>query len=117
MNRALFMGTVAVVLAMTMAGLVYGDHWHKVAELTAGGEAKEVTVDKTISKCVIKCTSGSVIINTLVVREGEKKTPIKVVTTFTEGQEKLIEIGERRMVTGFRISDQGSGTYAVSVNE
>ena len=117
MNRAFFMGTVAMVIAMATAGLVYADHWNKIAELTAGGDAKEVTVDKTISKCVIKCTSGSVIINTLVVREGAKKTPIKVVSTITEGQEKLIEIGERRMVTGFRISDQGGGTYAISVNE
>lgn len=117
MNRAFFTGTVAVVFAMAMAGLVYADHWHKIADLTAGGDAKEVTVDKTISKCVIKCTSGSVIINTLVVREGAKKTPIKVVSTIAEGEEKLVEIGERRMVTGFRISDQGSGTYEISVNE
>ncbi len=117
MSRRCLMGIVALGFVMATAGLVYADHWHKIAALTAGGDAKEVTVDKTISKCIIKCTSGSVIINTLVVREGAKKTPIKVVTTFTEGQDKLIEIGERRMVTGFRISDQGSGTYSITVNE
>ena len=55
--------------------------YFQVAELTARGGAKEVKLGKVkeASWLMIHAIEGSVTINTIVLREGAKKTPIKVV--------------------------------------
>lgn len=117
MKSGLVIGACAVVM---MLGLMVTtaraeDDWTKIATLTAGGDAKEVSVNKEISQCKIKCTVEPVIINTFVVREGGKKTPIRVAARFTKDQEHVIDLGGKKNVTGFRISDDNRGTYEVFV--
>jgi len=89
--------------------------FERVAEFKAEGDAKEVSIERKCEDCMIRVMQGRVIISTLVVREGGKKTPIKVTAELKEGDKHVIPLGERRQITGFRISDGGGGTYRVYV--
>ena len=89
----------------------------KVAELNAGGQAKEIAVNQQVSKVVIKCTEGSVIINTVVVRDGGKTTPHTVGRRLEKGEEQQITVGKEVNCSGLRISDDGRGTYVVRVRK
>lgn len=84
-----------------------------VGEFTSGGEAKEVLVNRTISRCYLELVSGTVSINTVVVRPEKTKLPQTV--RLVPGQLHMIDLGTKRAVTGFRISDGGRGVYRVIV--
>ena len=84
-----------------------------VGELNAGGEAKEVAVNRVISQCYLEIVSGTVSINTVVVRPEKRALP--QTTRLTPGQLHVIDLGGSRNVTGFRISDNGRGVYRVFV--
>lgn len=89
--------------------------WQVVAELPAGGPAKEVAVNRDVRVIQIECTEGSVIVNTLVVREGPAKNPITVARRFNQGERQDVDLGGERQVSGLRISDGGRGKYRVRV--
>lgn len=114
------MKRVPLMLWLWLAGAVAapaGTHWSKLADLKAGGDGKEVSVNRAVTRCRITCTEGSVIINTLVVREGGKKTPIKVVSRIPKGESREIRVADRPLnVSGFRIGDDGRGRYIVEVD-
>ncbi len=84
-----------------------------VGELNAGGDAKEVVVNRVISQCYLEIVSGTVSINTVVVRPEKLSLPQTV--RLTPGQLHTIDLGGKRSVTGFRISDNGRGVYRVFV--
>jgi hypothetical protein len=90
--------------------------WQRVAQLQAVGGPKEVAVNRPVSRCLIKCVNGTVIINTVVIREGANKTPFTVAKSLAKGQQHIIELGSNRQVTGCRISDGGGGTYEIHVD-
>jgi positive regulator of sigma E activity len=102
-------------VALTAATAFAGSGWHKVATLQAGGDAQEVTVRRACSTCLIKVSEGSVVINTLVVREGDKKDPIKVGARIDAGDHREVGLGDKRNVEGLRISAQGDGRFEVYV--
>jgi hypothetical protein len=110
---------LATLLVIAVAGIPAAQayDWEKLGEYQASGGATEVTVNLPVARCFIKCIEEPVTINTFVVREGEKKTPIKVVTKMTKGQELPIDIGAKRQITGFRISNDGGGKYQVWVKD
>lgn len=89
--------------------------YFQVAELTAKGGAKEVKLDKVkeASWLMIHAIDGNVVINTIVLREGSKKTSIKVVTKLAKGNKKEVSLNGRRSLTGIRISDGGGGKYRI----
>ena len=89
--------------------------WQVVAEIPAGGDAKELAVNRSIRVVQIECTAGSVIVNTVVIREGGAKSPITVGRRFNQGERQDIDLGGERQVTGLRISDGGRGNYRVRV--
>jgi hypothetical protein len=105
----------AFVLALTSTLAFAGSGWHMVGAFDAGGEAKEMGVNRNCSVCLVKVTEGSVIINTVVVREGGKKTPHTVGQRIEKGDHREIDIGSKIYATGFRISDDGRGHYEVYV--
>lgn len=111
-------------LAMTVVGLTLlsfagtaqaKEKWHRVADLKAGGDAKEVAVNRQISTVLIRCTEGTVIINTIVIRDGGNKAPFPVTARINQGEDKTIEVGNERNCSGIRISDDGKGSYVVFV--
>ena len=109
-------GAAVMGLWLGLAGLAEAkSDWHQVADLTAVGDAKEVAVNRQASKVRIVVQQGEVIINTLVVREGAGKTPITVARKFALKETCDLDLGNRKMVTGFRISDGGGGRYRVYV--
>lgn len=110
MKKWLVAMAVAVLGAMTAQA-----EWNTVSEVTAGGDAKELAVNRSIRTVEIECTEGTVIVNTLVVREGGAKTPITVARSFKAGDKQSLDLGSVRQVTGFRISDGGKGRYKVHV--
>ena len=93
----------------------WAEGWQTLAELTAGGEPKELAVDRGIRVIGIECTAGSVTVESMVVREGEAESPIGVDHSFQPGETKDIDLGHERSVTGLRIRDGGQGTYNVNV--
>ena len=80
-------------------------------------DAVELGVGQKVSKVRITCTDGSIIINTLVVRQAGAKTPHTVGARIDKGEEQLIEIGKEVMVDGFRISYDGRGSFKVDVKK
>ena len=88
-----------------------------VGSYTAGGSAKETGApsSRPIRKVRIVATSGSVIVNTVVVREGGAKTPHTLAVRLAAGESREIDLGSARNVTGLRISDGGKGTYEIQV--
>jgi hypothetical protein len=87
--------------------------FRRVAELEAGGGVKEIAVDRDAAYCMIRVMDGTVIINTIVVREGSKTTPHTVAAKLNKGDKKVVDIGPRRRITGLRISDDGRGKYRI----
>ena len=110
-----------VVIAMVCAfGFVQNAEagkpkYFQVAELTAKGGAHEVKFDKVnrVSWLLIHAAEGNVVINTVVLREGKKKTPITVATKLTKGQKKEVSLNGEKSLTGLRISNTGGGKYRV----
>ena len=105
---------LALVLTVLCATAAFAE-WGTVAEVVAGSqaEATELAVNRYIRTVEIECTSGSVLINTLWVREGAAKTEIRVARRFNAGEKQDIDLGTNRNVTGFRISNQGPGKFKV----
>jgi len=107
------LGMAAAFLCVSFAVDARADAWKRVADLRAGGGAKEVVVNDTVSAFRLVCVEGEVIVNTVVVREGGKKTPHKVARKLLKGQEHVITLNTRKPVSGLRISDQARGRYIV----
>jgi hypothetical protein len=105
-------GFAAMILVAAWATAAWAG-WGPIAEVTAGGEAKELAVNRAIRTVQIECTEGSVIVNMIWVREDAAKTPIKVARLFNKGEKQNIDLGSARLVTGLRISDGGKGKYKI----
>jgi hypothetical protein len=104
-----------VVCLMLASIATTDDGWHKVATLTASGKAKEVPVNRDVSTVRFTVDSGTVVLNTVVVREGAKTTPHRVAIRLTAKDSRDYELGAKVHVTGLRISDSDKGTYTVYV--
>ena len=87
------------------------DGYSLIGSFTANG-ASEARFSGQ-KKCRLEVTSGSVSVNSVVVRRGGAKQPITVVTRFTAGQ--TFEIPVDKSVTGGRISTSGGGRYNILV--
>jgi hypothetical protein len=87
----------------------------RVAELTASGDAKEIAVNERVRTVRIYCVSGTVTVNTLVVRDGAARRSIPVTRRLSAGEHADVELGGRENVSGLRISDGGGGRYQVLV--
>jgi len=114
--RGTILGLLAAVVALACCGVAQaGDDWDRVASLTAGGDAKEVAINKGAKHILIKVKEGEVVINTVVVREGGNKTPYTVARKIAAGDHHIIDLPAKIMVSGLRISDAGRGAYEVHV--
>ena len=71
---------------------------------------------KPIKTVRVVCTSGTVVVNTLVVREGAGTTQIPVMAKLTRGQFREIPLGSPRRATGLRFGTSGGGTLSVFVH-
>lgn len=103
------------VLFLMVAGAAMARDWDKVASLNAGGEAKEVVINREISAVRLVWESGIISIQTVVVRQGAEKTPHTVAARLENKAPLEIKLAGKTQVTGFRISDGGRGVYAVYV--
>ena len=115
-RKTLCLTAIALLLCTCFVLSSMGGDKHKfrrVAELTATGGPKEVALDQEAKWCMIRVMKGTVIINTIVVREGAKKTPITVAKRLNKGDKHVVDLGPKRRITGLRISDDAGGTYRV----
>ena len=82
-------------LALTAAGAFAGD-WHRAAELTTGGGAKEVSANyQNVRTVQLQCVEGGVNIQTLWVRNGGQKEEHRVARSLQRGEKYNIELGGR----------------------
>ena len=65
---------------------------------------------------LIAATSGTVSVNTMVLREGGAKKSYTVSARLAAGQTRTIELGGRHQATGIRVSTGGKGTFDVYVH-
>lgn len=114
---------IAVMLAAGLVSLpaLAGD-WFKIEELQASGkaDAKEVKCDHKIAKARIVVTEGTVIINGFVIRRDGKADYRKVGQRLEKGEKVMFDIGDgdtKYHVDGFRISDDGKGSYKVEAKK
>lgn len=75
-----------------------------------------IPTSKKIKKVRLVGTSGSVSVNTVVLREGSAKTPFPVTRRLAPGESLEIDLGGARQATGLRISTGGKGRYNVYVH-
>ncbi len=114
---------VLIVLAVSFLMLGPGvqeaeaKKWRQVASLSAGRGAKEVPINRNVQRFRIICTEGSIIINTVVVREGAKTTSITIGQRLNKDEKREFSIPAKANVTGLRISDAGRGQYVVQVRD
>ena len=110
-----------LVVAGTMTVEAKSSRWHKIASLSANGkDAQEVAIPSdrpSISVIRIVVTEGSVIINTVVVREGAAKDIHTLGKRLNKDEEIKIELDGKKHVSGLRISDDGKGSYKVMVRK
>lgn len=117
--------SLSVLIVLAIGFLVLGPgaqeaeagKWRRVASLSAGGGAKEVAINRNVQRFRIVCTEGSVIINTVVVREGAKTTSITIGQRLNKDDKREFSIPAKANVTGLRISDAGRGQYVVHVRD
>jgi hypothetical protein len=108
-------------LALAIASLSFSTalgapKWISIGEFQAGGDVKAAAYSGPVSFCRIVCTEGSVIANTLIVLEADKRTPIRLDVRIPAGQLKEIALPDGpRNVTGFRIKDNARGKYRLEV--
>lgn len=107
----------AMALALAVSNAEAKPKWHTAGEYAAGKDAKEVPINHQISEVQIACIEGSVIINTIVVREGSKTTPIRVAARLNKGDTHVVRVGDKINVSGLRISDDGRGRYVVRARQ
>ena len=115
MNKLARIFTLAGALALASASIAAAGSWETVAQLSPGGDAKEVRANIDAADAVaIECTDGSIIVNTLWVRSGGSKRQIRVARRFNKGERAEFSLGGGS-ITGFRISDGGRGSYRILV--
>lgn len=105
---------------MTLSTALAGNNnkWVAIGEFQAGGEGKVAAYSGPVSVCRLVCTEGSIIVNTFIILEGNKKTPISVGVRIPAGQMHEITLpGGPRNVTGFRVSDNARGKYRLEVQK
>lgn len=101
---------------LTGGTLLADQKWIPAGEFKAGGDGKLAAYNGPVSACRIVCTEGSIIVNTFIVIEGAKKSPISVGVRIPAGSSHTIPLpGAPRNVTGFRISDNARGRYRLEV--
>lgn len=117
MHRVLYalMAVVALSLA-PMSASAESKTWHDVGSFNVSkSEAVELSINRpSVTLIRIVCTEGSVIINTVVVREGANKTPHTIGKRIEKDNYELIRMEETK-ATGLRISHDGRGSYKVQV--
>lgn len=89
----------------------------RAGSYSAGGAVEApIPTSNTIKQVLIAATSGSVAVNTVVLREGAAKTSYTVSARLAAGETRMIELGGRRQATGLRVSTGGKGTFDVYVH-
>ena len=103
---------ILIAALVTLGALSASAGWKVVAEVTAGGDAKELAVNRTIRTVQIECTDGTVVVNTVVIVKGCQGAHHGC-PSFQQGRQAGLGFGRSRNVTGLRISDSGKGRYKV----
>lgn len=109
--------TLAFLFAsLSLSSALGGPKWIPIGEFQAGGDGKLAAYNGAVSACRLICTEGSIIVNTVIVIEGNKKSPISLGIRIPAGQIHEFTLpGGPRNVTGFRISDNARGKYRLEV--
>ena len=76
----------------------------------------QIPTKNPIKQILLAGTSGSVAVNTVVVREGSKTTKYPLAVRLPAGETRMVELGGHRKVTGIRVSTGGSGTFDIYVH-
>lgn len=106
---------VWVAVGVAMCAAMARGEWQVVGEITAGGAASTLALERDVRVVQIECLESPLRVETLWILEGEAENPVTVARDFQPGETQTIDLGYDRPVTGLRIQDQGEGKYKVSV--
>jgi hypothetical protein len=107
--------TACIYMPNAVAG---GKHKYRyIAEFKAEGKPKRMELSRKAGWCMIRVTEGTVIIDSVVVVEGDKKTMVPVTNKLVKGDKKTINIGPSRQITALIINDREGGTYKVYLKQ
>ena len=112
MKNGWTMAVLALALLAGGVGAQTGDSWQKVGELTKGGK---LAANRQASVCRLVCLDGVIIVNTLVVFEGDKMRNITVRAKLKKGEDREVPLGNNVKLThiGMSISPDTVGRLAV----
>ena len=89
----------------------------RAGSYTSGGTIEaRVPTKNPIKQILLAGTSGSVAINTVVVREGASNSKYPLAVRLPAGETRMVELGAHRKVTGIRVSTGGKGTFDIYVH-
>lgn len=91
--------------------------WRYVATISANGNEKpaELPGAGSITHFKLRGASGSIIIDTFVIREGGNAEHFPITTRFSPGQEVTKDLSRAYNSTGFRVSRRGTGSVELYV--
>ena len=91
---------ILIAALVTLGALSASAGWKVVAEVTAGGDAKELAVNRTIRTVQIECTDGTVVVNTVVIREGAAKESVSYTHLDVYKRQEVEDLIERGIIGG-----------------
>jgi hypothetical protein len=114
MKRLVIFITISILMIQPVSAK---SKWRTVGTVAGQGQkdAVELPGAGPIQHIRIRGIDGSLIINTLVVREGGTNNPVPIATKFSPGQEVVRDLPRQMNSTGFRLSRDGHGSVEVSV--
>ena len=115
-KRKASFGRLALLAVFCAGSAVAGPKWKNLGDFTAGGGHKEIAVDRQVSEIAIDVKEGRVIINTLLVREADRKQEIIIGKSMNKGDKThFVKLDGKRHVVSIRVVDDANGRYRISV--
>lgn len=106
---------LTVIMAMCVfAGSVFASDLTLVGSAKAGEEAV-LKVDKNISRVIIGCTDGAVVIKQISVIAGDNENTFNQQASLKKGGRQQFTVGNAVRCDQLKITTEGQGSYEVHV--
>lgn len=103
-------------LMMVLGPVAWADRgWTVVGQERAGSESKSFSVNQPVSKVAIACIEGQIIVQSVTVVDGDRRTPFQVANKIKSGETQQVSVGDKIQVGRLMVQVEGQGRYEVRV--
>lgn len=89
--------------------------WRSVGSMKAAADEKSFSVQQPISRIVVVCTQGNVVIEKLTVIHRGGQTPYQMNSQLAKGESQRITVGEQVDCDQIKVIVSGQGEYELKV--